>query len=504
MTTFRFRSLGFRMVALFGVLLAAIAGFMVVFFPARMEAQAERSTRIRARALAQVMASAIAPAVEFDDADNAGQILDYLDATPDATFAVVFDAAGKRLASRHDGAVPLGLPAFVTAVSDQFHEGTLVVSAPVVGRGGGGGTLHLGFSLHDLRDTRDAARRGVALASGLVLAFGLLGCVVLASLLTRPIHRLTETARRIARGDLPPRLATSTGDDEVGQMTQALDVMLERLDSVNQQLIDASRHAGMAQVATGVLHNVGNVLTSVNVGVELLHERARGTTVARLQRTVDLLVTEGAAMPEAKRAATVTLLAAVSRRLDEEQRDTVAQLESLRGHVDHVKRAVLMQNAYARVGGVVEPVNLGALLGEAIAIACPDAERHGITVSRRATAGARPSIDRNRVSQVVVNLVANARDAVADRPERRIELEATADDTEVVIRVSDTGVGVTADDLPRLFGAGFTTKPTGHGFGLHSSAHAARQLGGTLRCTSDGPGRGATFTFVIPLTEASP
>jgi signal transduction histidine kinase len=324
---------------------------------------------------------------------------------------------------------------------------------------------------------------------------------LLAALLTGPIHRLTETARRIARGDLPPRLKIAGGGTEVGEMAQALDVMLERLEVVNSQLIDASRHAGMAQVATGVLHNVGNVLTSVNVDVELLHERAQGTTVARLQRAVEMMTAETATTEPSRRAAGRQYLAAVAQKLDEERSATLAQLASLRGHVDHVKRAVVMQNAYARAGGSRERVPLRHLIDEAATIACPESHQLGITLDLRAAPHENPQLDRHRVLQILVNLIANARDAVAEAPTRVIGIDAGVHGNEVVFVVKDSGSGVAPEHLDRLFSAGFTTKPTGHGFGLHSSAQAARQLGGTLTCDSDGTSTGATFTLSIPLAQ---
>jgi signal transduction histidine kinase len=502
----RFRSLSVRMVVLFSVLLAAIAGFMLSYFPARMAEQAESSTRLRARALAAMVARTVAAAVEFDDAENAAETLGALDEAPDAAFAVVTGDAGVPLASWHSPSPSMYLPAMVSSIEDHISGDLLVVSAPVIGRAEVGGTeiigtLHLGFSLERLRNTRDDARLDSALATGVVFCVGLLACVLLASYLTRPIHRLTETARRIARGDLPPHLSSLNRDDEVGQMAQALDVMLERLNVVNHQLIDASRHAGMAQVATGVLHNVGNVLTSVNVDVELLHERAQSSTVARLQRAVELLAAETDVTEPARRSATRQFLAAVAAKLDEERNDALQHLGTLRGHVDHVKRAVMMQNAYARVGGSIELIDLRRLLAEAVAIACPDTERHAITVSCQAPAYDRPPLDHNRVLQILVNLVANARDAVAGAPVRTIEIDARVEGAEVIVTVTDSGSGIAPKHLEKLFHAGFTTKPTGHGFGLHSSAQAARQLGGTLTCASDGPGRGATFTLMVPLAE---
>src|SRR5262249_4728754 len=147
----------------------------------------------------------------------------------------------------------------------------LVIGAPVIGRGDAHGTLYIGLALDRLVAERDAARDTLVTATLLVLPLGLPAAILLAAAPVRPIQKLTVTAREIARGKRPPAIATATGGVEVAQMTEALGTMLVRLNDVNSQLVTASRQAGMAEVATGVLHNVGNVLTSVNVGISVVH-----------------------------------------------------------------------------------------------------------------------------------------------------------------------------------------------------------------------------------------
>jgi signal transduction histidine kinase len=149
---------------------------------------------------------------------------------------------------------------------------------------------------------------------------------------------------------------------------------------------------------------------------------------------------------------------------------------------------------------VTEVVAVGALLDEAIELGCPEAERKGIAIVREVTGDATVAVDRHRVLQVLVNLVTNARDAVlAGHRERTVALRAEVIAGELRIEVADTGVGFELGDGARIFQAGFTTKPHGHGYGLHSSAIAAQQLGGTLRCASAGKDQGAKFSLRIPI-----
>lgn len=498
-------SLGARLVALFGGLVAAIGVFMLVFFPSRMEASAQASAEARAASIARVMSTAIAPALEFEDFDNARSILGWLESMPDGRFGALRDASGAQVASW--GRVP-DRDLWPAEDRIELDRDLLLVTVPVVARGGASGTLHLGFSLSGLAAERDTTRMTVGLATTLVFVAGVFATALLAALVVRPMRRLTQTALKISRGELPPQLPRMTGGAELAEMADALRAMLERVHSVSQQeLMRASRHAGMAEVATGVLHNVGNVLTAVNVSVELMRERADALPVDRLRRLQELLGT--AASLDADRVAAVTrYVAAVTEQLGRAREEALRDIETLRKHVEHMKRVVAMQNAYARRGGVLELTAPAALLDEAIEIGCPAARRGALEIS--AEGPAQPVLlDRHRVLQIVVNLITNARDAVAATAEKRILVQAElradegADGTggALVIRVSDTGMGIAPDQIDRVFKAGFTTKRHGHGYGLHSSALAAHQLEGSLVVESDGPGRGATFTLSVPAGE---
>ena len=496
------RSLRLRMVVLFGLVVVGIAAFMATFVPGQIEDQLRAATERRAITLANVIANAVGPAIEFDDAEHAQTTLALLESSSDARWGVV-EADGVELAAWHRERMPLGLSRNATQVRVQFRHDLLIVTAPVERRAGGRATVQLGFSLAGLEAERDEAQTTVAAASALVLGAGAAVCFLLATILVRPIRRLTATAHKIARGEAPPAIPASEGSDEVSQMASAFSMMLERLNQVNSQLVHASRHAGMAEVATGVLHNVGNVLTSVNVAVDLISERLSSTPIERLKSGVQLLDTARTSGDVARLEAAVKYLNALAERLGKDHTAMTEEVATLRRHVAHVVNAVLTQNRYARTVSIVEMVSLGSLIDEAIELGCPEPAAKGITVIRTVDRDATINIDRHRALQIVVNLITNARDAVlAVTGPRTIEVRAIKIDDEVRLEVEDSGVGFGSQDGERIFQAGFTTKPKGHGYGLHSSAIAAQQLGGTLRCSSPGVGKGASFSLRIPVIDA--
>ena len=114
-------------------------------------------------------------------------------------------------------------------------------------------------------------------------------------------------------------------------------------------------------------------------------------------------------------------------------------------------------------------------------------------------------VEKQKVLQILVNLMRNARDALVEsgRQGPAIDLahpnRRRSDEKKVVIEVIDNGVGIEEENLTKIFSHGFTTKRHGHGFGLHSSANAAKEMGGNLTAHSDGPGRGAVFTLELPF-----
>jgi signal transduction histidine kinase len=492
------------MVIVFSGMLAGIGAFMIAFFPRGMAAQAERATESRAVSIVEVMATAVAPAIEFDDAEHARSILGWLTTTRDARFAWIQRADGASFAAWHPDRVPRGT-AWPNAAQVRSDGEMLVASVPVRGESGVQGMLHVGFSLDALRHERGDLQKTVAIVAGIVVLVGVIATLVAVSFIVRPIRRLTATARKIAAGSSPAELPELAGPDEIAELAAALRAMLERLNEQNQQeLMRASRHAGMAEVATGVLHNVGNILNSVNVTVELLREGHGNAPIQRVSQLRDILGKLDATTLDAKRiGALVKFTDALASTLAAERTATLEKVDTLRDHVDHIKRVVAMQNAYARQTSVIEVARVRGLVEEAIEIALPPARRAAIAVEVDVP-DAQLEFDRHRALQIVVNLIANARDAVAanDGP-KQIAIQTTVAGGKLAIAVRDSGIGFTPETAERLFAAGFTTKPQGHGYGLHSSALAARQLGGELRARSDGLGCGATFTLVLPIPEVS-
>ncbi len=280
----------------------------------------------------------------------------------------------------------------------------------------------------------------------------------------------------------------------------------------HQDLVRASRQAGMAEVATSVLHNVGNVLNSVNVSCAVASERLRASKLDGLEKAAAMLMTHHDNLPEflvnhPKGRHFPAYLTALAERLASDQTEALAELRQLSQNVEHVNEIIAMQQSYAKLSGVREPLPIVDLVEDALRLDATSLQQDKVTIHRQFLATPTILIDRHKTLQILVNLIRNARHAVtdSDRKDKTITLRIEAADSQMVtVVVTDNGVGVSPENLTRIFGQGFTTRKNGHGFGLHSGALAAKEMGGSLAVHSDGAGRGASFTLSLPMQQESP
>jgi PAS domain S-box-containing protein len=277
------------------------------------------------------------------------------------------------------------------------------------------------------------------------------------------------------------------------------------LEEMHNQLLDTSRRAGMAEVATGVLHNVGNVLNSVNVSATLVSDLLRKSKATAVGKVAALLQEHssdlGKFFANDSRAGQLPgYLAKLHEHLEQERETLLREVALLVSNIGHIKEIVVMQQTYAKVSGVSEPLTPVSLVEDALRMNSAALARHDVHVVREFSDTRKVLVDRHKVLQILINLITNAKYALdAGAPGRKeLRLSIVAVDDRVQIVVADNGVGIPPENLTRIFEHGFTTRKTGHGFGLHSSALAARELGGTLRALSEGAGKGATFVLELP------
>lgn len=290
-------------------------------------------------------------------------------------------------------------------------------------------------------------------------------------------------------------------------ITEAQKIALA-LEKAQRDILDASRLAGMAEVATGVLHNVGNVLTSLNVSANVIATSLYQSKAESLVKVSSLLQAHSANLAEfvdhdPKGRLIPDFIESLANHWLEEQERLLQEIKSLQENVDHIKEIVSMQQAFATMIGTVEPLDPSKLMEDALRMNSGALVRHDVSVVRDFQPTPNVYAETSKVLQILVNLIRNAKYAADEgrRTEKIITLRVAPGLKEGFVRliVTDNGIGIAAENLPRIFTHGYTTRKDGHGFGLRSAAIAAKELNGSISVESEGTGCGATFTLELPI-----
>ncbi|WP_308908397.1 DAHL domain-containing protein [Pseudomonas canadensis] len=326
---------------------------------------------------------------------------------------------------------------------------------------------------------------------------------LLVGLLLYLAMRLLRSFAEINRVNRALQAANETLEQRVERRTQ-------QLKDAQSELLDSARQAGMAEIATNVLHNVGNVLNSVNISADLVTRKLRSSKALGLGRAVQLINERqgdlGTFFTEDEKG---KLLPGYLNQLVDaialEQQGMTDELAQLSKSVDHIKDIVATQQHYAGASTLKEPVHISALMDDALRMNAGALSRHNVTVVKHYAQVPEILADKHRLLLIMVNLISNAKYAMSnlvDRPRQMTLKVQPRDDATLQISVKDDGEGIPAENMTRIFTHGFTTRKEGHGFGLHSCALAAVEMNGQLTAHSDGPGLGAMFTLTIPMVLA--
>ncbi|SEM22168.1 Histidine kinase-, DNA gyrase B-, and HSP90-like ATPase [Pseudomonas sp. NFIX51] len=294
------------------------------------------------------------------------------------------------------------------------------------------------------------------------------------------------------------------------ELEQRVEERTRQLKDTQSELLDTARQAGMAEIATNVLHNVGNVLNSVNISADLVSRKLRNSKAQGLGKAMQLINEHkqdlGSYLTEDEKGKLLPgYLNQLVEAIDLEQQGMAEELSQLSKSVDHIKDIVATQQSYAGASSLLEPLSVSELLEDALRMNSGALTRHHVTVRKEYADVPLIMGDKHRLLLILINLISNAKYAMSDlsNQTRNMTLAAAVVDGETLqISVRDEGEGIAPENMTRIFAHGFTTRKEGHGFGLHSCALAAIEMNGHLTAHSDGPGKGALFVLQIPLITA--
>lgn len=357
-----------------------------------------------------------------------------------------------------------------------------------------------------------AARIAAACSlSGGILTLLFVG-IFLQKRLIGPLQKMARHAVNVGQTDnLDARLNESRAD-EIGTLAREFDEMVGRLAESRQKQLQSAHRAGMAEIASHVLHNVGNALNSANASVETLEVQAQASKVSGLTRATHLLLEQKPNFAQffendPRGPQWVGYLSDLTAALETEHADSLVEIKRLRTIVQYMRDVMSAQQTYAQRTDFRQTVDLPTLIEEAIDLNHDEVQALGVAISVQCPSLPTLSLNKSKLIQVLVNLIRNAvraMDELSDCERRMIIRVRIADETDVEISVQDTGKGFDAASREKLFNHGYTTRADGQGYGLHYCASALQEMGGNISAHSDGVGLGATFRIRLPDVLPAP
>ncbi len=280
-------------------------------------------------------------------------------------------------------------------------------------------------------------------------------------------------------------------------------IFLER-EYARKNMLETQRIAGISEVTTSMLHNIGNILNSVNVSLSLLEENCKNSKLNNLLLLRDLIKShehdfinfisndeQGMQLP--------TYLIALGDYWQNQHKNTQQEFSSLLQNINHITDILKSQQFLAGSFGMVESIQVCNLLNDAVNINSFTLNNSDVIIQKEYEDIPPILVDRIKFLQILVNIVRNALQAIAsNKVDKKIILRIKTDKKMVTIQVIDNGCGIEKKNLIKIFSHGYTTKLNGHGFGLHASALSAHEMGGSLTAESEGLNNGATFTLTLP------
>ncbi len=360
---------------------------------------------------------------------------------------------------------------------------------------------------------RNISQRGRAALVFATWSMVALGCLTLLTLLIalgklviEPLAIFTRHTTTVGDSGNMTRIDLKRGD-ELGTLAAAYNQMLKQLEDFRASSITLSRQAGMAEVAAGVLHNVGNAMTNVGVLADTLDSKLGNTKTARLTKVANLLNEHQHDLPAffsegAQGKQLPGYITQLASHLNGEVADLQHDVANLRESLQHVKSIVASHQSLATSSNFMEQVDLCDVVSNSQLLVDASFRKHGVDLKLVDSSPSWVSCDRSKLSQVLVNLLTNAKEALvtAQSSSPRVQIRIGHKDAGTTfIEICDNGPGVNPSDVAKLFSKGFTTKPQGHGIGLHYCWLSVREMGGTLTFVETPQGGGCTFRIELEV-----
>lgn len=413
-------------------------------------------------------------------------------------------------------------------------------AAPVVDESGTVfGTIRYGISTKRMHQSLKVLREDIVMnavylsvafffIAGVVFLIGLVISRQQAEAITKPIIDLSRSASAITEGNYSLEVVAVSHDEtgilanhfekmrkKVKEYTENLEKMVadrtEELEATQKELVEKAHLAGMADIASGTLHNVGNLLNSVKASMETIAGIVANSPSNDFEKANKILREEmestTALNDQNTRLGKLLRYYLLLEGSFRESRDTIDEnIKRLSEMVNAIGDVISAQQNYAGAGGFSEKVTMSEIVEDALIMQSSSIKRHGISVVRDYHDLPQVTVQKIKLMHVFINLIKNAKDAMLQNPhdKRILTITIHEDSDSILVGFSDVGCGIEPQNLTRIFSPNFTTKKGGHGLGLHSSANFLKEMNGKIWAESNGIGTGAKFTCRLAKdTEAA-
>ncbi|MCP4694920.1 MAG: GHKL domain-containing protein [Desulfobacterales bacterium] len=362
--------------------------------------------------------------------------------------------------------------------------------------------------------------------------------VVVAALFTRSfvgsVHILNDGVRRISEGDLVHKIRQESMNcveffglsEAFNIMTVKLRTSYEKLDEYNRllekkveertrelreaqaNLLQQAHESGMAEMAVGILHNIGNAITPAKVGTSLLLRKLGESPLRnhmdKVMEQIQGVVKETPSVSDKERTRLLTICQLLPESIREEYDGITEEIQRIKSKHEHIESIIGLQMRYARLAGDTEEIDVNRLVEDALEMLDEPLRKRQVQVEKEFAEVPWVRIEQAKLIQIIVNVLKNAYEAMDDVPdgERRLSISTRLVEGPpnfVALSVRDLGVGFSPDERDNLFKFGYSKKSRGSGFGLHSCANYLIANNGSITAESDGKGKGATFIVQLPL-----
>ena len=476
-----------------------------------------------------------------NDSKNIGQTLD------DTTSILISDLDKKIfLAKLTDEDLPTPVRFFEIKVQeDENFINALEVVTPVYSGASLAGFLRCGYSFKKLNAEAASVRQEWAQKMNnlkisfvsITLFFFLIGALVsffFTRTFIRSMNVLSDGVKKISKGDLTHRISMDglscqefihlsdsfnsmtgklhTSYEQLEQHSRNLEFKVEErtrdLEMAQADLLRQAHEAGMAEMAVGILHNIGNAITPAKVSTALLIKRINESRIRNhikeMMARLNNFIAAPGDLPQDEREQLQQIVAVMPDAIIEEYDHINSEIKRIRDKHEHIESIIHLQLRYARLSGNIENVNVNKVIHDSLEMLADSITKYSVAVKKDIESDLPPiRIEQSKLLQVIINLVKNALEAMRDTPPGARNLAVSAhfdnDGKFISIAIKDSGIGFAPEDKEKLFTYGYTSKRQGSGFGLHSCANFLIANKGTIEAKSNGPGTGAEFIVHLPL-----